>query len=117
MAMNNAVPTFESLLEFQEVYLRAVALAWKDAEFLAEIQKDARQALANYFGYICPWNLDLEFEQVTGDEFAYKPGHEIKVPLNTITVGIPKKPALVEQEAVALAAYNDSGPAYLFTCC
>jgi len=36
---------------------------------------------------------------------------------NVMTVGIPEQPTNLDEEAVALAAYCDAGPCYLFTCC
>ena len=38
------------------------------------------------------------------------------LPNNAIKIGIPTAPRL-EERPVALAAYNDAGPTYLFTCC
>ena len=46
-----------------------------------------------------------------------RPGHW-KLPKNRFVYGLPPKPEIDEDEmAIALAAYNDSGPGYLFTCC
>lgn len=118
MALDYRFPSHESLLEFQEVYARVVALAWKDSVFLEELRKDARATLANYFGYMCPWNIDIEFEQLSGQEYEWQPGEDVwNLPKNAIHVGIPKKPPQLEEQAVALAVYNAAGPAYLFTCC
>ena len=60
MALNNAVPSFESMLEFQEVYLRAIALSWEDAEFKGALLKNPLEALGRYFHYTCPWLIDLK---------------------------------------------------------
>ena len=53
MALDNAVPSFESMLEFQEVYLRAIALSWEDAEFKGALLKNPLEALGRYFHYAC----------------------------------------------------------------
>ena len=116
MATDNATPTLESMLEFQQVYLRAIALSWEDEPFKADLLKDPFDALARYFDYRCPWIIDLEVVSRDGcvwDEVR----HEWKLPLNTMTVGISARPEHLHEEAVALAAYSDAGPNYVFTCC
>jgi len=34
-----------------------------------------------------------------------------------MTFGVPVRPKVSDEESIALAAYNDAGPCYLFTCC
>ncbi|KVC98409.1 hypothetical protein WI78_12530 [Burkholderia ubonensis] len=122
MAKNNASPTLESMLEFQKVYLRAIALSWRDPEFKKDLLKNPFDALAKHFGYQSPWIIDLEIVEPESD-YGWKSGGEGSgegkwhLPLNTMWVGIPEKPAPLSEEAVALAAYCDAGPSYLFTCC
>jgi ribosomally synthesized peptide (two-chain TOMM family) len=115
MPRNNEIPSYESLLEFQEVYLRAVALAWTDDGFKALLTSDMRAALENYFGYDCPWNVDLKaVEGGTGWDSKTKTWD---LPKMLTSVGLPNKPETFEEQLVAFAAYNDAGPTYLFTCC
>lgn len=120
MAKDNANPTLESMLEFQKVYLRAIALSWRDPAFKAELLDRPLDTLAKYFGYQCPWIIDIDIEKAgashgwTSDG---KGGGSWNLPRNVMTVGIPEQPARLDEEAVALAAYCDAGPCYLFTCC
>ncbi|AOK20720.1 hypothetical protein WL40_06050 [Burkholderia ubonensis] len=122
MAQNNANPTLESMLEFQKVYLRAIALSWQDKTFKDELLKNPFEALAKYFGYQCPWIIELEIVKPKGD-YGWKSGSDGSgegswhLPRNTMWVGIPERPESRGEEAVALAAYCDAGPTYLFTCC
>lgn len=117
MPRNNELPSYETLLEFQEVYLRAVALAWSDPKFKAQLLADPDQALRDNFGYICPWNVDLSVMEAKGPGDGWDPvAKRWKLPLLRTTFGVPKAPPFDEQ-LVAFAAYNDAGPTYLFTCC
>jgi ribosomally synthesized peptide (two-chain TOMM family) len=117
MAANNGIPSFESLLELQEVYLRAIALAWRDPEFKQALLTDASDALARYLGYQAPWLLELKVKE-PGPGYGWNPKtREWSLPPHTLTFGIPTRPSDVVEEPIALAAYNDAGPAYLFTCC
>ena len=117
MAYNNEFPSYKSLLEFQAVYLRAVALSWRSEEFKKEFLAAPLTALAKWLNYDCPWNLNVKVEEPKGQGVGWntKQG-EWKLPWNQIIIGLPETPAL-EDQGVALAAYNDSGPTYLFTCC
>ena len=117
MPRNNRLPTYESLLEFQEVYLRAVALAWSDPVFKAALLADADQALQDYFGYTCLWNVDLEVTEASGPGVGWDARHKTwNLPPIRTTFGLPVAPR-IEEQLVAFAAYNDAGPTYLFTCC
>ena len=117
MATNNGIPSYESLLELQEVYLRAIALAWRDPEFKQALLTDAGDALGRYFDYKSPWLLDLKVKEA-GPAYGWNPEKRAwSLPPHTLTFGIPSRPADIVEEPVALAAYNDAGPAFLFTCC
>lgn len=116
MTYDNRVPAYESLLEFQEVYLRAIALSWKDEKFKDALKTDTKLALERYFGYKCPWNINIKVSEA-GENHGWEPDRKKwNLPKNTITFGVPTKPNYDEQ-AVALAAYNDAGPTFLFSCC
>jgi len=117
MPRNNELPSYESLLEYQEVYLRAIALAWSDKAFKKDFLADPRSAMEMYFGYACPWNVTIKVSEPTGPEFGWKPKEKRWVlPRIRATFGLPIAPK-VEEQLVAFAAYNDAGPTYLFTCC
>jgi ribosomally synthesized peptide (two-chain TOMM family) len=122
MPFNNTVPTYESLLVFQEVYLLAVALSWKDEKFKEKLKEDPLLALEHYFGYRCPWNLTVsvaEPDTTSAEEYGWNTKYENKwhLPNNSITFGIPVPPEKNEEVCIALASYNDAGPSYLFSCC
>ncbi|TKC86001.1 hypothetical protein FAZ69_22095 [Trinickia terrae] len=117
MSTNNTVPTQESMLEFQEVYLRAIALSWEDPVFKAVLLKDPNDALARYFDYQCPWIIDLKISEAPAGYGWDEAEQSWNLPHNAMTFGVPLRPAHVGEEAIALAAYNDAGPNYLFTCC
>ncbi|AOJ69991.1 MULTISPECIES: BMA_0021/BMA_0022 family TOMM bacteriocin [Burkholderia] len=119
MADNNAVPTQESLLEFQEVYLRAIALSWENEAFRQMLLANPYDALERYLDYRCPWILDLKIVEVAAkDGYGWhRETQRWHLPVNTMSVGIPTRPANIAEEGIALAEYNDAGPAYLFTCC
>jgi ribosomally synthesized peptide (two-chain TOMM family) len=112
---NNAVPSYESIIEFNEVYLRAVALSWTDPEFKESLLKNPADTLQRYFSYRLPWEVHLKIEE--SDTGHYADGQWIDLPMNGIRVGIPDAPPKFEEQPVALSLFNDSGPVYLFTCC
>jgi len=117
MATDNTTPTLESMLEFQQVYLRAIALSWQNRDFRDELLKNPTDALARYFDYQCPWLIDLEVVDpgdVRGWDSVEQRWH---LPQNTMSVGIPEQPKHLGEEIVALAAYSDAGSNYVFTCC
>ena len=117
MSRNNTLPSYEDLLEFQEVYLRAVALAWSDHKFKEQFLKDPRSAMADTFSYMLPWNVDFRVKEANSHEHRWHPQRrEWTLPRSKISFGVPKKPEF-EVQLVAFAAYNDAGPNYLFTCC
>ncbi|KML47877.1 hypothetical protein VL15_31370 [Burkholderia cepacia] len=121
MAKENANPTLESMLEFQKVYLRAIALSWRNPDFKDELLKKPLDTLAKYFGYQCPWIIDIEVVEPPDGDHGWRDhgrdGGSWHLPRNVMTVGIPEKPLSRDEEAVALAAYSDAGSTYLFTCC
>lgn len=117
MPRNNEVPSYESLLEFQEVYLRAVALSWENDEFKQAFLEKPQDALARYFGYRCPWTVELRVKEADKSTYGWdqKQG-KWYLPRIKMSFGIPKAPEMKER-LVAFGAYNDAGPTYLFTCC
>jgi ribosomally synthesized peptide (two-chain TOMM family) len=117
MAVDNATPTLESMLEFQQVYLRAIALSWENKTFKDDLKKHPADALARYFDYRCPWLLEIKIVEHDHESAWDENSQSWKLPLNTMTVGIPERPDPHSDEAVALAAYSDAGSNYVFTCC
>lgn len=102
------------------VILRALALSWSDDDFRWQLGENPLQALQNWLGYNCPWNVTLrvEYTDLTWD--AHSRAWSEK-PRNRLTLYLPSKPDVtVNGEpislAVALAAYNQTGDAYPLTC-
>lgn len=116
MSFTNNLPDYESLLEFQEVYLRAIALSWRDDTFKQALEQDALLALQHYFAYKCPWNINLKVTSPPAGFGWNKEEGRWVLPRSSMTFGVPVRPTL-DEEGIALAAYNDAGPTYLFSCC
>lgn len=128
----------EPFLEFGGVTLRALALAWNNSTFSDELQnmefkigkgkqfkiprEDATPVLSKYLGYNNPWNFNMQFQfydPFKKDEKGNLIGAEI--PKNVIMLHYPRNPAGRDDTKniilpMALASYNESGPAYPFTC-
>ena len=120
MPLNNELPSYESLLEFQEVYTRAIALAWQNAEFRSLLLSNAKLAFEQYFAYVVPWTTDISFfEPEIGSTYkGWNPATmKWDLPQSTITICVPDCPEQPDEITLALAMYNDAGPTYLFTCC
>ncbi len=112
-----------SFAEFGVITGRLLALAWTDPAFAERLfdGSDARGLIQDVMDYMVPWNFQLRFrlvnEPVSGDEDYWK-----RFPRNRIRVHLPKPPqahgelADVELQPIALAAYNDTGDQYPFTC-
>jgi ribosomally synthesized peptide (two-chain TOMM family) len=128
MAYDSNNPDYAALRGLSMVWLRAVALAWTDDEvgkkFRALLRDDPERALEEYFNYKCPFSIKLRVNtaEPTTEHPGWvpakggKPGYW-KLPPNKIVFGVPSKPAPIYDEAVALAAYVEGGPSYLFSCC
>lgn len=123
MAYDNRLPSYETFLELHEVWLRAIALSWKDERFKKMLIENTEKALQEYLNFKSPWNVNIKAILPEDSTAQWVPGsNEMqgywKLPLDRFTYGLPPKPELPDdEEAIALAAYNDSGPGYLFTCC
>jgi len=114
--------------EFGGITLRALALAWNDEKFAQLLYRaeDARALIQDYFDYIVPWNFKLRFQEHAGSDEHWlneerSDEYWAKFPISEITVHLPSKPDSpgpedVRMEPIALAAYNDTGPQYPFTC-
>lgn len=112
-----------SFAEFGAMTLRALALTWENKEFRARLfardeagnAADVKQVFQDYLDYQVPWNFSLHFQRC---EYPQNDAAWAAFPLNEITLVLPQKPASNDcvVEAVALAAYNGTGPQYPFTC-
>lgn len=120
MALDNALPSYESLLEFQEVYTRAVALSWEDPEFRAKFIANPLLTFQQYYAYICPWNIDFTVVPIEPHDKAKGWTNDLRtdnIPQSKITFSLANRPKEPKDVTLALAMYNDAGPTYMFSCC
>ena len=123
----------DTTMKWQMVWLEAIALAWRDPAFKAQLLDDPRTALKTYFGFDLgpyvkltvreashptetkgPANADAAPKKLHHAFGGWDPAHD---PLTSeMIMALPHAPK-VEDQAVALSFYNASGRAYPFTCC
>lgn len=116
----------ESTMHWQVIWPRAIALAWEDKEFHAQLKADPRKAILEKFSYHLTDDLDLTIEDAPADaafdmsQATNAPG-EAKDPWSSLpniklTLCIPPAPPVALQ-GVAITSYQDTGRTYPFTCC
>jgi ribosomally synthesized peptide (two-chain TOMM family) len=117
---NASLGDFSAFLDFGGVTLRAVALAWHNSDFREAIRRNALGALAEFFGYNCPWDLKIVVKDDATGRWApgsgSAPSHWTSLTNNVLRLDMPLPPES-DIRAIALTAYNETGPAYPFTCC
>lgn len=121
---DNAWSNWKAMLDWRDVWLKAVALAWESPAFKEQLLRDARSALKEHLGYELP--RFIEFQVVEASDFPARPGEEWgwqgmkggewKLPEARLTFPLPPPPAQEKQQAVALADFARAGRTYPFTC-
>lgn len=126
----------DDFAEFGVITARLLAIAWNDKSFADDLAApdDARGLVQASMGIIVHWNFKLKFSFLEWDEFwkdvlppAGQPRNSIPArvvlparvtipPRVAITVNMPQEPPERAIWPIALAAYNDTGPQYPFTC-
>lgn len=118
----------DTTIKWQMVWLEAIALAWRDPEFKAELLKDPRKALRAHFLFDLGPYVKLTVREAsppaggnpargTRVEQLFNGWDPASDPLTSeMVMALPPAPRL-EDQGVALAFYNASGRAYPFTCC
>jgi ribosomally synthesized peptide (two-chain TOMM family) len=116
----------DSLLAFGGLVLRAIALAWHDATFhqqLVNTEPDASPVLSQWLGYNNPFNFQVRFIPTPSFTWNAATGRwnglsgEAKSRVaNVIVLNYPVAPAEEGIRPIALTSYNNTGPAYPFTC-
>jgi ribosomally synthesized peptide (two-chain TOMM family) len=110
---------------------RLIALAWNDPTFRAALfsAEDARNLVQDAMDVVIPWNFRLKFTEhkVRNRTAPHGPGGDqprllstesfdfSDFPFSEICINMPESPDS-RQRAIALAAYNDTGTQYPFTC-
>lgn len=105
----------DDLMEFRTTWLRAVAYAWANEEFAADLVKEgnATAALHQKFGFVWKWptTLSLKVKKETefkwiGDDWVWPEDKE-----DELVLYLPLKPKIpAEKHALALADYYHSRP-------
>lgn len=74
---DNSWDTWEAMLEWRDIWLKAIALAWTNAEFKKLLLEDSRRAFEEYFAYKLPQTLDFQVIDVANQKevvtFTYPP--------------------------------------------
>ncbi len=118
---SEAPPDFAA---FGVVTSRILALAWLKDDYRAMLYaaEDARQLVQDSMDCIIPWNFTLKFKEFPLPDAGFGGLHWLNdvywgmFPYTEILVNLPVAPRTPELNAVALAAYNDTGAQYPFTC-
>lgn len=98
------------------IWARAIAKAWEDPIFKAKLldRRTVNQAFKDYFNYDINRELDLIVVEDSAEYTPGKPDPWEGVPNNELKMFLPRAPS-VNQRAVALAEYTDTGRTYPFT--
>ncbi|WP_437715164.1 BMA_0021/BMA_0022 family TOMM bacteriocin [Sorangium sp. So ce448] len=107
----------DDFAEFGVITARILALTWFDQAFARKLYdaEDARPLVQASMGVVVRWNFRLKFCYLDWEQF-WAPSPLLMPPRTTITVYVPKHPPDEAAWPIALAAYNDTGPQYPFTC-
>lgn len=102
---------------FGSITVRVLALAWESELFRKSLYSndDSRTQIQNAMDYMVPWNFSLVMREAPG-ESSTDPAYWRSFPRSEITLHIPLRPETLAVEAAALAAYNDTGSQYPFSC-
>ena len=108
----------ETFLSFGALTLRVIAYAWENEEFFNKLTdpdvNNAAELLTEYFQFTNPWNFNIRFERDENFNWDSEKGWPTDI-MNRIELNFPDTPNMNEQ-AIAIASYNDSGPAYPYSC-
>jgi ribosomally synthesized peptide (two-chain TOMM family) len=106
---------------WQIIWLRAIAKAWAEEDFKRELKEDARAALCKHFNYKLNPELDLTIKDASEvdpkNTPCYNPDAEDPwegLPHHKLELVLPPAPP-VEDRAIALADYGDTGRTYPMT--
>ena len=116
---DNRPEAWSQMMEWQNIWLRAIALAWSNPEFKKALLADPRVAIRKAFDYEVNEALDLSVAEVTAEEAQWNTKGNVdwcNLPNMRLTMPLPPAPKIADQ-AVAISDYADAGRTYPFTCC
>lgn len=114
----DAVWGMDEMAAWQEVWIGAVALAWRNPEFKNQLLRNPRKAIAEHFAYNLPPFLELSIlDGSKSPEYGWRVHGEDGwvLPMTHLEMVLPGPPPDVKDQAVALADYSAAGRTYPFT--
>ena len=105
MTSPTILPSYDQFLEFRAVIIEAIALAWRDPAFLAELRENPKHALKERFNYAYPAQVNLKVQNDTSTWMPGLTGGWKTTRFTALEIVFPPAPE-PEQMTVALAAYN-----------
>lgn len=105
MTSPTILPSYDQFLEFRAVIIEAIALAWRDPAFLAELREAPKRALKERFDYEYPVQVNLKVHNDTSTWMPGLTGGWKTNEFNALELVFPPAPE-PDQMTVALAAYN-----------
>jgi ribosomally synthesized peptide (two-chain TOMM family) len=115
------MPNDNDFTSFAVALLGAIAAAWKTPGRGTELTIDAKAALQSIREYQLPWDMIVTIENDKGARWfdIGKPGLSYWTlgKHHVLTLHLPSKPEDMDSAPIALAAYNEAGATYPFTCC
>lgn len=116
-AYDPGLGSWDSFLQLGAATFRALALAWHDEVFRAELCENGERALEGWLGYNSPWNFKIQFKDSSADCVWHPAEEKWTLVANELMLWLPRPPADGGIHPIALTAYNNTGEAYPFTCC
>lgn len=110
--------TVDDFVTFGAVMLRALALAWNNADFRHALTTNGLEALSAWLGYNSPWNFIVDIHMDPSATWSPQAGQWSQFSKNRIALNFPNAPTdfATSEWPIALTAYNSTGPQYPFTC-
>lgn len=99
------LPSYNEFLEYRAVIVQAIAAAWHDPQFLAQLVQHPQAALHTRFDYKFPFNTDLHVQVDSSNWTPASNGGWTTNQVNVLELVLPPAPP-PGQASVALAAYN-----------
>ncbi|AOJ11281.1 BMA_0021/BMA_0022 family TOMM bacteriocin [Burkholderia mayonis] len=99
------MPSYDQFLEYRAVIVQAIAAAWHDPKFRAQLIDDPVEALHEYFDYRFPMKMHLKVHEDSATWAPRTNGGWTTNETNTLELALPPPPP-PEERAAALAAYN-----------